>query len=109
MSKRDHIILLEDIVESIEKTNRYTKNLHLSIFLSDKKTKDAVVRNFEIMGEAVSRMSNEFKMLNKPIGWQSLKYFRNILIHAYEIIDCALFGIPSRKNFLPFMNRQKTY
>ena len=90
MSKRDDIILLEDIVDSIEKINRYTNNLQLSLFLSDEKTQDAVARNFEIMGEAVARMSNEFKNHNVYISWQSLKDFRNILIHAYEIIDYSL-------------------
>lgn len=90
MSKRDDIILLEDIVDSIEKINRYTNNLQLSLFLSDEKTKDAVARNFEIIGEAVARMSNEFKIQNGDVSWQSLKDFRNILIHAYEIIDYSL-------------------
>lgn len=90
MSKRDDTVLLEDIVESNEKINRYTNDLHQSIFLSDEKTQDAVARNFEIMGEAVTRMSNEFKNLYEHINWQYLKDFRNILIHAYEIIDYSL-------------------
>ena len=90
MSKRDDTILLEDIIESIEKINRYTNDLQLSVFLSDEKTQDAVARNFEIMGEAVARMSTEFKTLNEQISWQYLKDFRNILIHAYEIIDYSL-------------------
>ena len=90
MSKRDDINLLEDIIESIEKINLYTQKLTLQIFLSDQKTKDAVVRNFEIMGEAVARMNLEFKMQHSKVVWKDLKEFRNILIHAYEIIDYAL-------------------
>ena len=105
MSKRDDIILLEDIVESIEKINRYTNNLHLPIFLSDEKTQVAVARNFEIMGEAVARMNNDFKVLNAHISWQSLKDFRNILIHAHEIIDYSLVW-DTIKRELPFVHEQ---
>ncbi len=90
MSKRDDLILLEDIVESIEQINSYTNNHTLASFLTDRKTQDAVARNFEIIGEAVARMNNEFKTLNAHIYWQYLKDFRNILIHAYEIIDYSL-------------------
>jgi uncharacterized protein with HEPN domain len=90
MSKRDDLILLEDIIESIENINSYTNNFTLALFLTDRKTQDAVARNFEIIGEAVARMSNEFKKLNEHIAWQYLKDFRNILIHAYEIIDYSL-------------------
>ncbi|MES2003617.1 MAG: HepT-like ribonuclease domain-containing protein [Bacteroidota bacterium] len=90
MSKRDDIVLLEDIIESIEKISRYTNQLQLPFFLTDEKTQDAVARNFEIMGEAVSGMSVDFKTQYSHISWQLLKDFRNILIHAYEIIDYAL-------------------
>ena len=64
--------------------------LHLSIFLTDEKIQDTVAINFEIMGEAVVRMRNELKILNEHISWQYLKDFRNMLIHAYEIIDYSL-------------------
>lgn len=90
MSKRDDIILLENIIESIKKIKEYTHNLTVEGFLSDTKTKDAVVRNFEIMGEAVARMNIEFKTQHSNVVWKDLKEFRTILIHANEIIDYAL-------------------
>ena len=90
MSKRDDSILLEDIIESIEKIKEYTHNLTLEDFLSDTKTKDAVVKNFEIMGEVVARMNTDFKTQHSKVIWKDLKDFRKILIHAYEIIDYAL-------------------
>lgn len=46
MSKRDHILLLEDMLESALKIKRYTINLDFNSFLNDDKTIDAVVRNF---------------------------------------------------------------
>src|SRR5438067_137493 len=90
MSKRDDIILLEDIIESIENIKDYTEAMTLQMFLADRKTKDAVARNFEIMGEAVARMNSEFKNTHIQINWLILKDFRNILIHSYEIIDYSV-------------------
>ncbi|MEO8171663.1 MAG: DUF86 domain-containing protein [Sediminibacterium sp.] len=90
MSKRDDIVLLEDAIESIGKIESYTEKLTLQMFLDDQKTKDAVARNFEIIGEAVSRMSIEFKKKHAHINWTNLKDFRNVLIHSYEIIDYSI-------------------
>ena len=43
----------------------------------------AVVRNFEIIGEASNYLSIEFKLKNKEVEWRKLIDFRNILIHHY--------------------------
>ncbi len=100
MSKRDDIILLEDIIESIGKIISYTNGMTLQMFLEDGKTRDAVARNFEIMGEAVSRMNSEFKKMHKHINWVDIKDFRNVLIHSYEIIDYSIVW-SIRQNKLP--------
>ena len=105
MSKRDDIVLLEDIIESIEKINTYTRGMAIADFLADQKTKDAVARNFEVMGEAVSRMNSEFRSLHAHISWKDLKEFRNILIHAYEIIDYSLVWTTIQKE-LPTLYEQ---
>ena len=51
MSKRDHLLLLSDILDSIEKIKEYTREHSFSTFIEDSKTLDAVIRNFEIIGE----------------------------------------------------------
>ena len=48
MSKRDVLLLLDDMLQSAQKIKRYTNNLDYDSFLMDEKTIDAVVRNFEI-------------------------------------------------------------
>ncbi len=50
MPKRNDLLLLEDILESISKIETYTKDLDFEDFFYDDKTKDAVIRNFEIIG-----------------------------------------------------------
>ena len=61
MSKRDQILLLEDMLDSALKIRRYTNNLDFDAFLEDDKTIDAVVRNFEIIGEATNRIDPDYR------------------------------------------------
>lgn len=83
MSDRSDSLLLQDILDSIEKIERYVAGFDKSSFLADPKTEDAVARNFEIIGEATSRMTQVFKTKNAEISWRILKDFRNRLIHDY--------------------------
>ena len=61
MSERNPELLIADIKEAMEKAERYVDNLSFDEFLADEKTIDAVVRNFEIIGEAASRLPVSFK------------------------------------------------
>ena len=54
MSKRDLVLLLEDILEAALKIKRYSSGLNYEAFIDDDKTMDAVVRNFEIIGGAAN-------------------------------------------------------
>jgi uncharacterized protein with HEPN domain len=55
--------------------------------LSDEKTIDAVIRNFEIIGEASSRVPEDFKSDHPEIEWRRIIGFRNRIIHEYFGID----------------------
>ena len=87
MSKRDNLLLLEDMLEAGNKILAYTKGMNFNTFMSDSKTVDAVVRNFEIIGEAASRVSGEFKSDHPEIEWRRIVGFRNRIIHEYFGID----------------------
>jgi len=87
MSKRDLILLLEDMLESALKIKRYTTNLDFDLFIADDKTIDAVVRNFEIIGEAANRMDPDFRTMNSEIDWNRIRGFRNRIVHDYFGID----------------------
>jgi len=69
MPKRDPKLLIEDILESGSKILDYTNGLTYDEFVKDSKTIDAVIRNFEIIGEAANRLPEEFKDNNKQIDW----------------------------------------
>ncbi len=87
MSNRQPILLVEDIIESGEKILLYTNGLTFEQFISDSKTVDAVVRNFEIIGEAANRLPEEFKDKNPGIDWYRIRGFRNRIVHDYFGID----------------------
>ena len=59
MSKRDPELLLNDILDAGQKILSYTRGQRFSDFTSDDKTVDAVIRNFEIIGEAANRLPEE--------------------------------------------------
>jgi uncharacterized protein with HEPN domain len=87
MSKRDSALLIADILESAEKIENYTTGLSFEVFLQDSKTIDAVIRNFEIIGEAANRLSEDFKDKYSSINWFRIIGFRNRIVHDYMGID----------------------
>ena len=87
MSKRDTTLLLEDMLDSALKIRRYTGDLTFDSFIEDEKTIDAVVRNFEIIGEAANRIDPDYRTKNPEIEWKRIRGFRNRIVHDYFGID----------------------
>jgi len=90
MSKRVNVLLLQDISEAIEKVLSYTKGMSFEEFISDDKTMDAVHRNFEIIGEAANKVSDDYKQTNSNIEWYKLTALRNRIIHEYFGVDNSI-------------------
>lgn len=61
-----------------------------SAFLSDSKTQDAVIRNLEIIGEAVKNLSTDLKNRNPEISWKRIAGMRDQLIHGYFGVNLDL-------------------
>jgi uncharacterized protein with HEPN domain len=87
MSKRDPRLLLDDILESSRRIRIYTIGLTFEDFIADAKTVDAVIRNFEIIGEAANRLPADFKQRHADVDWRRIRGFRNRIIHEYFGID----------------------
>ena len=87
MSDRHPKLLLEDILNSAEKIITYTYNLTFEEFIADSKTIDAVIRNFEIIGEAANRLPEEIKENSPDINWFKIRGLRNRIVHNYFGID----------------------
>jgi len=80
-------IYLDDILESIEKINNFTKDVNKEEFYANEEKQYAVIRGIEIMGEAARNIPEEFKMKNPDIPWKKINAMRNILIHTYDKVD----------------------
>ena len=90
MSKREPSLLVEDIIESANKILSYKENLSFEEFTIDSKTIDAVIRNFEIIGEAANRLSDDFKGKHEGVDWHRIRGFRNRIVHHYFGIDYSI-------------------
>ena len=100
MSKREPTLLVEDIIESANKILEYTSNLSFQEFTRDSKTIDAVIRNFEIIGEAANRLPEDFKDIHSKIDWHRIRGFRNRIVHDYFGIDYSIVW-EIKESFLP--------
>jgi len=87
MSERTAEILLQDIIESGEKIFKYTLGFSFEEFRSNDLVIDAVIRNFEVIGEAANRLPDDFKELHPEIDWHRIKGFRNRIVHDYAGVD----------------------
>lgn len=90
MSRREPSLLIEDMIESANKILNYTQNFTFEEFVKDSKTIDAVIRNFEIIGEAANRLPEDFKEKNEKIDWHRIRGFRNRIVHHYFGIDYTI-------------------
>jgi uncharacterized protein with HEPN domain len=87
VSKRDIRLIFEDIIDASDRISDYIQDYSKEEFKGDQKTIDAVVRNIEIIGEAVSNISPDIRMKFSEIPWTKIVGVRNIVIHRYFGVD----------------------
>ncbi len=81
--KRNIKLFFVDILEALQSIKEYTQNMDYGDFIKDKKTRDAVVRNLEIIGEATKNIPEEIKDKYPGINWKVIAGMRDKLIHEY--------------------------
>ena len=80
---KNPIIYLEHILESINKIKNYTSEMTIDDFLKNSQTQDAVIRNFEIIGEATKGINSTFRNKYPDVEWKKMAGMRDKLIHFY--------------------------
>ncbi|MEM7827034.1 MAG: DUF86 domain-containing protein [Candidatus Aenigmatarchaeota archaeon] len=81
--KRDEIVYLKDILESIEKIEEYIKGVDKKKFLKDMQLQDSITRRLEIIGEATKNPPTKFRNKHSEAEWKKIAGMRDILIHGY--------------------------
>ncbi len=83
-------LYLSDILESIIKIQQYTTNLTLEQFKETSMVRDAVARNFEIIGEATAHVPGAIQDQYPQVPWYKMKAMRNIMAHEYFRVDIGI-------------------
>ena len=91
---------LEDILLSMSRISEYIGDLDFISFKRDYKTVDAVIRNFEIIGEASKNLPDSIKDSYSKIPWKEMYYLRNKVSHEYFGIDYEIIW-DIATNYLP--------
>ena len=90
MSKRDARLYCDDILESGSAILDFIQQMSFEDFCDDRKTYSAVIREFEIIGEAVGKLPQSLKERRSDVEWQDIRDFRNLLIHEYFGVDLEI-------------------
>lgn len=103
-------IYLQQIQERIERIELYIADGEKTFYASTL-LQDAIIRNFEVIGEITKRLAPELTMLQATIPWQQIAGFRDVLIHHYQEVDldfvwqtCVNDLAPLKKAILALIN-----
>ncbi len=87
---KDDSLYIDHILRSINNILEYTNGINKKDFLKNNLVQDAVIRNFEIIGEATKKVSDVYKQTHIEIPWKEMSGMRNKLIHDYIGVDIAV-------------------
>jgi len=91
---RDARLYLDDVIDAARLALEFTAGLTLEAFTSDRKTYHAVLRNLEIIGQAVKKIPPDIRALAPQVPWRQIAGFRDHLAHAYfEVEDEVVWSV----------------
>lgn len=88
--KRDVSIYLKDILENIERIEKFVNKMSYNDFVKDEKTYYAVTRSIEIIGEAVKHIPDSERIMYPEIPWKDMAGMRDKIIHFYFDVDLEI-------------------
>jgi len=104
-NQRDVIAYVRDINEALDRIIHYSSSTTYEEFAKSEWDQAAVMRQFEIIGEAVVNIDFDFKNTHSEIEWRDMIDFRNFLIHDYADIDVTIVWDAMIKNVPPLKKK----
>jgi len=83
MPPREWTFRIQDILDAVEKIERFTSGTTLDVFEGDEQLVDAVVHNLTVIGEAANHVPSEITSRETAIPWRQMVDLRNYSVHAY--------------------------
>jgi uncharacterized protein with HEPN domain len=103
--KNDESVYLQHILDAVFKIESYVKGSNEEAFYKNTLIQDGVIRQIEIIGEAVKRLSSDLKDAHSHIPWQDIAGMRDKLIHDYFGVDIGTVWL-TVKNDIPVLKSQ---
>jgi len=88
--KRDHKLFVKDILDCMEKIDEFIAGMDFEKFMEDDKTKSAVVRKLEIIGEATKNIPKQIRQKYRELPWTDMAGMRDKIAHFYFGIDYSI-------------------
>lgn len=101
MPHRDWSLRIQDILEAVDAIVTYTADMTFESFVADRRTVDAVIRNFIIIGEAAARIPDEVCQKYPDVPWTEMRAMRNFVVHEYFGVSDRLLFDTIRLDLLP--------
>ncbi|MFW5760342.1 MAG: DUF86 domain-containing protein [Cyclobacteriaceae bacterium] len=102
---KDDSLYIDHILQSINNIFEYTKGLSVQDFSDNKMVQDAVIRNFEIIGEATKKVSDDYKQVHFEVPWKAMSGMRDKLIHDYIGVDTAVIWKTIKEDLSPLKKK----
>jgi len=85
--KRNYVLFLKDILGSVENIRSFSKGLDKAGLKNNRLKQSAIVREIEIIGEAVKNLPISFREKYSSVPWRDIAGMRDVIIHSYFDID----------------------
>lgn len=85
--RRSYLDYLSDMLQAAVETLTFVQGMDFPAFSTDRRTSLAVVRSFEIIGEAARHVPASIRRRNPQVPWKDMADMRNLLIHEYFGVD----------------------
>jgi len=102
---RTSLQFLDDILEAIGNIEEDTGGISFGEFSADRRRRDAVIRNFQVIGEAIKNLPPEIRERYPDTDWKKIAGFRDVLTHVYFGIKLTILW-DNAKNELPALKKE---